>query len=567
MNTWTLCFILSSLLEIIAGDTWFELRLVTFENPTGRESDGDCCDFPCSDPCDPDITICFDKPDAGQCTNESAKRYTGHYHANTFSFGPKFENGATNPMTLKLTEPWPNTLYITVIVEDRDSINANDPMGKVRKSYTRTPAPDKSSAIWNKITFKFSYQVITGQARVYCDTNFYGEDCMTFCEAKDTPEEGHYTCAENGQKMCLENYHGPDCKAYCVPADDETGHFFCDDSGIPVCLEGWTGEGCLIDIDECHNSSNNPCYPNGNCINTNGSYECNCSDAYTGPNCQEQKLFCKDTTCSNYSTCNNTVGGFVCICEPNWTGILCDERVTPCTSAPCQNDGICTLTPNKKNYLCACVGMWEGRNCTEKRVTMFNDTKVIFLSGNLPEDQWDDLTLGIRHLLKDLLQISDVAIETSVTFPNDKQTRVEIFVESQDPQVKHSLDKILVLPENIVKTSFILPFSEKQELIREQKLKPDPWVKRHWYVVLVVVLAVLIVLAIIVVIMYVTKRRRATEIKKARFDSSRSASGRESLPDAAVGFDNSLYFEANQPEKLRGLPELPELPNENGQKH
>ena len=47
------------------------------------------------------------------------------------------------------------------------------------------------------------------------------------------------------------------------------------------------------------------------------------------------------------------------------------------------------------------------------------DTKVIFLSGNLPEDQWDDLTLGIRHLLKDLLQISDVAIETTITYPNE----------------------------------------------------------------------------------------------------------------------------------------------------
>lgn len=567
MDLRIISFVLAVLIKAISCDTWFELRLVKFENPSGREADGDCCDFPCSDPCDPDITVCFDKPDAGECS--LAKRYTGHYHANAFSFGPKFENNAKNPMTVLIKEPWPSTLYITVTVEDRDSINANDPMGKVRKSFTRAPAPSKKEAIWNSLDFIFSYQVITAQARVYCDSNFYGEDCMTYCVPKNVIGEGHYACAKNGTKICLENYHGPDCKTYCVPKDNEEGHYECDENGIPVCLDGWTGENCTTDIDECYNGTNNPCWPNGECENTDGAYTCNCSDEYTGPNCQEPKLFCEDANCSNFSTCNNTMGGFQCICSPGWTGTLCDERITPCTWVPCKNGGICTLTRSRLNYLCTCRGKWEGRNCTEKVVAMWNDTKVIFLSGNLPENQWDDLTLGIRHLLKDLLQISDVAIETTITYPNDKQTRVEIFVESQDLQVQHSLDKILVLPEEAVKTSFILPLSEKQELIREQQLKPDPWVKKHWYVVFTVVLSLLVVLTIVVVVMYVTKkRRRAAERKTASFGSQRLASGRESLPDAAIGFDNSLYFETKQPDKVRGLPEIPKTaPQENGRKY
>lgn len=54
--TWTF------LLQVVFSATWFELRLIRFDNPSGRESDGDCCDFPCVDPCDPDIVICFDKP-------------------------------------------------------------------------------------------------------------------------------------------------------------------------------------------------------------------------------------------------------------------------------------------------------------------------------------------------------------------------------------------------------------------------------------------------------------------------------------------------------------------------
>ncbi|XP_045164442.1 delta-like protein 1 [Mercenaria mercenaria] len=558
---------LAASIQIVSSDTWFELRLIRFDNPSGREEDGDCCDFPCSDPCDPDIAICFDKPDAGECSHH--KRFTGHYHLNQFSFGPNFENGAVNPMTVLFEEPWPSTLYITVKVEDRDSINRNDPMGKVRKLFTRAPAASKKEAIWNNLDFDFNYQIITAQARVYCGTNFYGEDCMTHCIPKNIVGEGHYTCAKNGSKICMENYHGPSCQFYCAPTDDESGHYYCDKNGVPVCLEGWTGDNCAIDIDECYNGTNNPCSPHGDCVNTEGSYTCNCSDAYTGPNCQELILFCDDASCSNNSVCNDTVGGFQCICHPGWTGTLCNDLVTPCTSAPCQNNGICTLTPNRRNYLCKCVGLWTGRNCTEKVVRMLNDTKIIYLSGNLPENQWDDLTLGIRHLLKDLLQISDVAIETTITYPNEKQTRVEIFVESQDPQVRHSLDKILVLPEEEVKTSFILPLSEKQELIREQQLKPDPWVKKHWYVVLTVVLSVLIILTIVVVVMYVVKKRkRAANRKKAAFANPRSASGRESLPDAAIGFDNSLYFDSSQPEKVRGLPELPkQAPQENGRKY
>lgn len=62
--------------------------------------------------------------------------------------------------------------------------------------------------------------------------------------------------------------------------------------------------------------------------------------------------------------------------------------------------------------------------------------------------------------------------------------------------------------------------------------------------------------------------RKASDRKKAAFGNPRSASGRESLPDAAVGFDNSLYFEAKQPEKVRGLPEVPKpVPQENGRKY
>jgi len=52
-----------------------------------------------------------------------------------------------------------------------------------------------------------------------------------------------------------------------------------------VCA-GWTGERCETNIDECALSVNNSepvCRHDGRCIDTEGSYTCNCSNTgYTG---------------------------------------------------------------------------------------------------------------------------------------------------------------------------------------------------------------------------------------------------------------------------------------------
>jgi len=58
------------------------------------------------------------------------------------------------------------------------------------------------------------------------------------------------------------------------------------------------------------------------------------------------------------------------------------------------------------------------------------------------------------------------------TFPRG-QSRVEIYVESPDPKVVDSLDKILKLPTDELKSSLILPFSVQAFPIRKQdELKP-----------------------------------------------------------------------------------------------
>jgi len=39
---------------------------------------------------------------------------------------------------------------------------------------------------------------------------------------------------------------------------------------------------CLVDIDECSNSTMNDCHVNATCTNTDGSFTCACKPGYTG---------------------------------------------------------------------------------------------------------------------------------------------------------------------------------------------------------------------------------------------------------------------------------------------
>lgn len=64
------------------------------------------------------------------------------------------------------------------------------------------------------------------------------------------------------------------CYYYCFKFKDALFPFF-------FTLLGWTGTTCEIDVNEC---SYNPC-AHGSCINTNGSYSCNCTDTGYGGRC------------------------------------------------------------------------------------------------------------------------------------------------------------------------------------------------------------------------------------------------------------------------------------------
>lgn len=44
--------------------------------------------------------------------------------------------------------------------------------------------------------------------------------------------------------FCDEYYFGDGCADYCRPRDDTLGHYTCDEEGNRICLEGWKGNYC-----------------------------------------------------------------------------------------------------------------------------------------------------------------------------------------------------------------------------------------------------------------------------------------------------------------------------------
>lgn len=105
------------------------------------------------------------------------------------------------------------------------------------------------------------------------------------------------------------------------------------------------------DVNECDLF---PCQNNGTCINSLGSYTCECETGWQGQDCHIGKsvdlvmlimqgcyhmqrwyhaLFillldvdeCRSTPCANNGTCINNKGSYTCVCKRGWTDLNCDK--------------------------------------------------------------------------------------------------------------------------------------------------------------------------------------------------------------------------------------------------
>lgn len=84
-------------------------------------------------------------------------------------------------------------------------------------------------------------------------------------------------------KACDKYFYGENCE---TPCKCERGALTCDRIKGCVCKSGWTGESCEQDVDEC---KSNPCSGHHDiCVNTPGSYRCECT-----PGFRKMNGFCK----------------------------------------------------------------------------------------------------------------------------------------------------------------------------------------------------------------------------------------------------------------------------------
>ncbi|XP_076437418.1 uncharacterized protein LOC143276674 [Babylonia areolata] len=211
----------------------------------------------------------------------------------------------------------------------------------------------------------------TGVAQCLCPSGFTLTANKTSCE--DIDECAEKICSQNcenfdggfncscyvGYKLdadkvtcsaCPPNTFGDNCAQTC----DCRGRGTCDSVRGCLCNSAWTGPTCTLDVDECLSQ---PCPDEQICVNTNGSYVCNCPDGFAKIN----DTHCDDINeCANAGintceqVCTNTYGSFVCDCVAGYTktasGTCLD--VDECTQGISGCEQLCTNFPGSAN--CAC---------------------------------------------------------------------------------------------------------------------------------------------------------------------------------------------------------------------
>ncbi|CAL1526080.1 unnamed protein product, partial [Lymnaea stagnalis] len=205
------------------------------------------------------------------------------------------------------------------------------------------------------------------------DVNECSDANLNGCSLKDscvnTP--GGYTCSclvgfrlDNDNRTCIGcsgQTWGISCSNNCTCT---TGADQCSPVMGCVCKRGFTGKYCEFDVNECETSTP-PCQSPEKCVNSVGSYSCQCPSGYRKVN-----QTCVDIDeCSNplLNTCDqgcvNRDGGHTCSCFIGFTYNVAEERcndVNECVTgtALCEQSCVNTLG----SYRCSCGNGYQLAN-------------------------------------------------------------------------------------------------------------------------------------------------------------------------------------------------------------
>lgn len=170
-----------------------------------------------------------------------------------------------------------------------------------------------------------------------CKSDYTGDPfrgCVDIdeCAALEKPCGEHAICENTVpgyECKCPQGYDGkPDPKDGCVPTDVNilcSSNFDCTNNAECIenhcfCLDGFEpiGSSC-VDIDECRTHAE-ACGPHAQCLNTPGSYRCDCEAGYVGsPPRMSCKQPCEDVKCGAHAYCKPDQNEAYCVCEEGWT--------------------------------------------------------------------------------------------------------------------------------------------------------------------------------------------------------------------------------------------------------
>jgi len=379
----------------------FQLRLKSFMNKLGKDSNNRCCagfrtsSGKCSESCSTKFRVCLKHY---QATIDPAHECTfGEEITPVLGSNSIFMSEA--PIEFALDFKWPGTfsLIIEAWHQNNKSTAGNDLISQMA-----TQQELDAGSTWTHGVHQETHTRLEYEYRMVCSSHYYGKDCDTLCRPRDD-QFGHYTCDSNGDKICLDgwqkdsnNAEGDYCtKAVCSPGcHNEHGycvlpdqckcrdgwegpsctdcirypgcqHGTCNEPWKCDCQEGWGGLFCNQDLNYCTN--NHPCKNGATCFNTGqGSYTCSCSPGWTGTKCETRITNeCAHNMCINGGTCQGTgVNNYTCVCPLGFHGEHCELQAQTCSDMPCKNGANCVDTP--AGYECKCNHGFTGVNCNVK---------------------------------------------------------------------------------------------------------------------------------------------------------------------------------------------------------
>ncbi|XP_052274481.1 uncharacterized protein LOC127874294 isoform X2 [Dreissena polymorpha] len=194
-----------------------------------------------------------------------------------------------------------------------------------------------------------------------------------YCSKTMRPDRQETAYFKYSACVCHHGYDGDDCekqKDWCAERPcslgrnctnvSQTRTYMYSCSPCPNGYAGVQGESDCIDINECNSS--NPC--DHMCLNTEGSYSCDCEHGFRVDANNKHKCIdineCNEATHNCTHICKNTIGSFLCQCQPGFifnesNGTCVPDKSDPCATSTlnCTQTAGCSLNMENKTT-CFC---------------------------------------------------------------------------------------------------------------------------------------------------------------------------------------------------------------------